>query len=181
MKTPDILLLDISLPGRSGLEVLKQIQTMYPSVAVLALEHVPGGSVRHPDDQGGRAGYLHKDSAPQIFEDAMRTIMEGKQYISAELTRLMIEEMAKDDNELPHKSLSDREYEVLLYIGEGKTMTEIANQLEPEHQDRQHVPQSAFSRRCASRATPIWSSTSCCTTWLLAAAIRSTRRTDLRD
>ena len=79
--------------------------------------------------KAGARGYLHKDSAPQILEDAMRTIVEGKQYISAELTRLMIEEMAKDDNDLPHKSLSDREYEVLLYIGEGKTMTEIANQL----------------------------------------------------
>ena len=90
----------------------------------------------YPEDQfairmikAGARGYLHKDSAPQVLKDAMRTIVEGKQYISAELTRLMIEEMAKDDNELPHKSLSDREYEVLLYIGEGKTMTEIANQL----------------------------------------------------
>ena len=53
----------------------------------------------------------------------------GKQYISAELTRLMIEEMAKDDNDLPHKNLSDREYEVLLFIGEGKSMTDIAAQL----------------------------------------------------
>ena len=90
----------------------------------------------YPEDQlairmikAGARGYLHKDSAPEILEEAMRTIVEGKQYISAELTRLMIEEMAKGDNELPHKSLSDREYEVLLYIGEGKTMTEIANQL----------------------------------------------------
>lgn len=128
-QTPDLLLLDISLPGRSGLEVLKQIQSMYPAVAVLALSMYPEDQFAIRMIKAGARGYLHKDSAPQILEDAMRTIIDGKQFISAELTRLMIEEMGKDDSELPHKGLSDREYEVLLYIGEGKTMTEIANQL----------------------------------------------------
>ena len=102
---------------------------MYPSIAVLALSMYPEDQFAIRMIKAGARGYLHKDSAPQVLEDAMRTIAEGKQFISAELTRLMIEEMAKDDNDLPHKSLSDREYEVLLYIGEGKTMTEIANQL----------------------------------------------------
>lgn len=128
-QTPDLLLLDISLPGRSGLEVLKQIQSMYPAVAVLALSMYPEDQFAIRMIKAGARGYLHKDSAPQILEDAMRTIIDGKQFMSAELTRLMIEEMGKDDSELPHKGLSDREYEVLLYIGEGKTMTEIANQL----------------------------------------------------
>ena len=128
-RVPDILLLDISLPGRSGLEVLKQIQSMYPEIAVLALSMYPEDQFAIRMIKAGARGYLHKDSAPHVLEEAMRTIIEGKQYISADLTRLMIEEMAKDDNDLPHKNLSDREYEVLLFIGEGKTMTEIASQL----------------------------------------------------
>ena len=128
-QVPDLLLLDISLPGRSGLEVLKQIQSIYPQVAVLTLSMYPEEQFAIRMIKAGARGYLHKDSAPQVLEDAMRTIAEGKQFISADLTRIMIEELAKDDNELPHKSLSDREYEVLLYIGEGKSMTDIANQL----------------------------------------------------
>ena len=128
-QVPDVLLLDISLPGRSGLEVLKQIQSMYPQIAVLALSMYPEDQFAIRMVKAGARGYLHKDSAPHVLEDAMRTIVSGKQYISAELTRLMIEEMAKDDNDLPHKNLSDREYEVLLFIGEGKSMTDIAAQL----------------------------------------------------
>jgi len=128
-QVPDVLLLDISLPGRSGLEVLKQIQSMYPQVAVLALSMYPEDQFAIRMVKAGARGYLHKDSAPHVLEDAMRTIVSGKQYISAELTRLMIAEMAKDDNDLPHKNLSDREYEVLLFIGEGKSMTDIAAQL----------------------------------------------------
>ena len=128
-QVPDILLLDISLPGRSGLEVLKQIQSMYPQIAVLTLSMYPEDQFAIRMIKAGARGYLHKDSAPHILEEAMRTISEGKQYISADLTRLMIEEMSKDDDHLPHKGLSDREYEVLLFIGEGKSMTDIAAQL----------------------------------------------------
>jgi two-component system invasion response regulator UvrY len=102
---------------------------MYPQVAVLALSMYPEDQFAIRMVKAGARGYLHKDSAPHVLEDAMRTIVSGKQYISAELTRLMIEEMAKDDNDLPHKNLSDREYEVLLFIGEGKSMTDIAAQL----------------------------------------------------
>ena len=126
---PNVLLLDISLPGRSGLEVLKQVKSMYPSVAVLALSMYPEDQFAIRMIKAGAMGYLHKDSAPDVLEAAMRSVAEGKQYISADLTRLMIDEMSRDDSVLPHQILSDREYEVLLYIGEGKTMTEIAGQL----------------------------------------------------
>ncbi len=126
---PDVLLLDISLPGRSGLEVLKQVRSMYPSVAVLALSMYPEDQFAIRMIKAGAMGYLHKDSAPDVLEAAMRSVADGKQYISADLTRLMIDEMSRDDSVLSHQTLSDREYEVLLYIGEGKTMTEIAGQL----------------------------------------------------
>lgn len=128
-EVPDLLLLDISLPGRSGLEVLKQVKSIYPSVAVLALSMYPEDQFAIRMIKAGAMGYLHKDSAPDVLEAAMRSVAEGKQYISPDLTRLMIDEMSRDDSVLPHQILSDREYEVLLYIGEGKTMTEIANQL----------------------------------------------------
>ena len=77
----------------------------------------------------GKKLHTGRSRNDQVATDLRLYLRAALDAISAELTRLMIEEMAKDDNELPHKSLSDREYEVLFYIGEGKTMTEIANQL----------------------------------------------------
>ena len=86
-QAPDVLLLDISLPGRSGLEVLKQVQSMYPDIAVLALSMYPEDQFAIRMIKAGARGYLHKDSAPHVLEEAMRTIVSGKQFISADLTR----------------------------------------------------------------------------------------------
>ena len=90
----------------------------------------------YPEDQfairalkAGASGYLHKDSQPDILVEALRTIAKGGEYLSPAITSLLFKEVNSDGNGLPHKILSDREYEVLLYIGEGKSISEIANQL----------------------------------------------------
>jgi two-component system invasion response regulator UvrY len=125
----DLLILDVSLPGRSGLEVLKQIKSMYPNMGVLVLSMYPEDQFAIRMLKAGASGYLHKDSAPEVLKQALITISDGGEYLSDKITKLLYREMSSNGGELPHKSLSDREYEVLLYIGEGKSISEIGVQL----------------------------------------------------
>ncbi|MDG1157900.1 MAG: response regulator transcription factor [Flavobacteriales bacterium] len=125
----EIVVLDVSLPGRNGLEVLKQIRSMYEHLKVLMLSMYPEDQFAIRALKAGASGYLHKDSQPDILVEALRTIAKGGEYLSPAITSLLFKEVNSDGNGLPHKILSDREYEVLLYIGEGKSISEIANQL----------------------------------------------------
>lgn len=125
----DIVVLDVSLPGRNGLEVLKQIKSMYEHLKVLMLSMYPEDQFAIRALKAGASGYLHKDSPPNILVEALRTIAKGGEYLSPAITSLLFKEVNSDGGGLPHKILSDREYEVLLYIGEGKSISEIANQL----------------------------------------------------
>lgn len=125
----DILILDVSLPGRSGLEVLKQIKNLQPETGVLVLSMYPEDQFAIRMLKAGASGYLHKDSAPEVLKQALITISGGGEYLSDKITKLLYREMNGEGGELPHKRLSDREYEVLLYIGEGKSISEIAVQL----------------------------------------------------
>lgn len=126
---PDIIILDVSLPGRSGLEVLKQVKIFYPDVKVLVLSMYPEDQFAIRMLKAGAAGYLHKDSEPEVLIDALRTIQDGGEYLSPQITKLLYREMNNKNQELPHKMLSDREYEVFLAIGEGKANNMIADQL----------------------------------------------------
>lgn len=126
---PDIVVLDVSLPGRSGLEVLKQIKASYPEIKVLVLSMYPEDQFAIRTLKAGASGYLHKDSPPEVLIEALRTIAAGGEYLSSNITKLLFKEVNSDNGGKPHKTLSDREYEVLLYIGEGKSISEIANQL----------------------------------------------------
>jgi len=125
----EIVVLDVSLPGRNGLEVLKQIRSMYEHLKVLMLSMYPEDQFAIRALKAGASGYLHKDSQPDILLEALSTIAKGGEYLSPAITSLLFKEVNSDGNGLPHKMLSDREYEVLLYIGEGKSISEIANQL----------------------------------------------------
>ncbi len=128
-QNPSMIILDVSLPGRSGLEVLKQIKALRPEIKVLVLSMYPEDQFAIRMLKAGASGYLHKDSEPAILKEALTTIAKGGEYLSPTITRLMFKEMNAEGEDLPHKTLSDREYEVLLYIGEGKTISEIAHQL----------------------------------------------------
>lgn len=126
---PDVLLLDISLPGRSGLEVLKQVKITHPNIAVLILSMYPEDQFAIRMLKAGASGYLNKDTAPEVLIEAIRAIASGGEYISNEVANLLVGEVTKENEELPHKVLSDREYEVLLLIGQGHSITEISNKL----------------------------------------------------
>ena len=125
----DVALLDITLPGKSGLDLLKELKAEWPRLPVLVLSG-------HPEDQfavrvlkAGAGGYLTKESAPEELAKAIRKILAGGQYVSSTLAELLAVGVKKDSTRTPHETLSDREYEVMYHIAAGKTVTEIAGEL----------------------------------------------------
>jgi two-component system, NarL family, invasion response regulator UvrY len=125
----DVLLLDISMPDKSGIEVLKQVRKEAPKLAVLMLS-------MHREDQyairslkAGAAGYLTKQSAPRELVTAIRQVAAGQKYVSAALAQELASALG-DDHETPlHDTLSDREYQTLTMIASGKTVSAIAEEL----------------------------------------------------
>jgi DNA-binding NarL/FixJ family response regulator len=122
----DVVLLDLTIPGLSGLDVLKQVKSEKPHLRVLIL------SV-HPEDQyavrvlrAGAWGYVTKASAPEQLIAAIRKVHEGRRYVSPVLAERLAEHLEPGAATMPHESLSDREYQVLCLLASGKTATEIA-------------------------------------------------------
>lgn len=125
----DVLLLDISMPDRSGIEVLKQLHKEEPKLAVLMLS-------MHREDQyairslkAGASGYLNKQSAPAELVNAIRMVAAGKKYISPALAQELANQVNEDHETPLHETLSDREYQTLTMIASGKTVSEIAAEL----------------------------------------------------
>ncbi len=125
----DVALLDITLPGKSGLDLLKELKAARPKLPVLVL------SV-HPEDQfalrvlkAGAQGYMTKESAPEELVNAIRKILAGGQYVSTTLAEKLALSVRKDSTRTPHETLSDREYDVMCRIASGRTVTEIAGDL----------------------------------------------------
>ena len=126
----DVLLLDISMADRSGIDVLKQIKRESPKLAVLMLS-------MHREDQyairslkAGAAGYLNKQSAPAELVTAIRQVASGRKYISAALAQELANQVGDENRETPpHETLSDREYQTLIMIASGKTVSDIASEL----------------------------------------------------
>jgi DNA-binding NarL/FixJ family response regulator len=125
----DLVLLDISLPDKSGLDVLKSIKKDRPALPVLVLSMYPVDQYALRVLKAGGAGYLTKESAPEQLLAAVRKVSEGGRFITPELAEHMAKELADGTPMLPHESLSDREFEVLRLIASGKTPTEIAGHL----------------------------------------------------
>lgn len=124
-----VMLLDISMPDRSGIEVLKQLKKETPELAVLMLS-------MHREDQyairalkAGAAGYLTKQSAPKELVTAIRQVAGGLKYISAALAQELANHVGEDHEAPPHDALSDREYQTLTMIASGKTVGMIAKEL----------------------------------------------------
>jgi two-component system, NarL family, invasion response regulator UvrY len=125
----DVVVLDITMPGRSGLEVLKEIKKSRPKLPVLMLS-------MHPEDQFavrllkiGASGYMTKESAPQELVGAVKKVISGGRYVSPALAEKMASYLAIDVQTPPHERLSDREFLVLRLIASGKTPTAIAKEL----------------------------------------------------
>jgi DNA-binding NarL/FixJ family response regulator len=124
----NVVILDISMPGKSGIDVLREIKFEFPDLPVLVLSI-------HPEDQyalrvmkNGASGYLNKASAPEELVTAIRKIASGSKYITSAIADQLLQE-GVENNDNPHDKLSNREYQVMLHIASGKTVTETAEVL----------------------------------------------------
>ena len=125
----DLILLDIALPGRSGIDVLKQLKYIKPDLPVLMLSMYPEEQYAIRSLKAGASGYLTKESAPEELIDAIKKITIGKKYITSTLAERLAYEIEVNSDKSLHESLSDREYQVFCLIASGKTVKEIADKL----------------------------------------------------
>jgi len=125
----EIVVLDISMPGKSGLEALKDIKIRYPHLPVLILSMFTEDQYGIRAIKAGAAGYLKKVSAPTELVTAIRKIVSGGRYINQSLAEKLAETIEKNKQELPHEKLSDREYQIMCLIASGKSAEEIADDL----------------------------------------------------
>ncbi len=124
---PDLVLLDIALPGKNGLDVLKELQAESPDLKVLILSGFPERQYAIRCLKNGAKGYITKDTASAELVTAIRRVMNGGKFISASLAELLAGEIHADPKHLPHEELSDREFEILSLIGQGNTVSRIAD------------------------------------------------------
>ncbi|MDH7501629.1 MAG: response regulator transcription factor [Verrucomicrobiota bacterium] len=128
-KNWDVVVADITMPGRSGLDLVREVKAAKPKLPVVIL------SVHAEEELGvraikaGAAGYVSKESAPDQLVEAIRKVLAGGRYIGPKLAEKIAQYFGTDTERPLHETLSDREYEVLCMIGEGKTPTEIAKAL----------------------------------------------------
>jgi DNA-binding NarL/FixJ family response regulator len=126
----DVVLMDVSMPDRNGIDALKMIKKEYPRLPVLVLSMHPEEHYAVRALKAGAAGYLTKQSAPDLLVSAIRQVASGKKYVSAAVAEELANAILEDDDERPlHEKLSDREYQTLVMISSGKTPTQIADEL----------------------------------------------------
>lgn len=125
----DVLILDYSMPGGNGLQVLKKIKHSYPRRPVLILSMHPEDAIAISALRAGAAGYISKETASEELTVAIRKAISGKKYVSATLAEKMAVELEEGSEGLPHESLSDREYRVMWMLASGKSITHIAEEL----------------------------------------------------
>jgi len=125
----DVVILDITMPGRGGLEILKEVKKARPRIPVLVLS-------MHPEDQfavrvlkAGASGYMTKETAPEELVGAIRKILAGGRHISSSLAEIMAAYLTVKTEKPPHELLSNREFQVLRQIASGRTVSEIAREL----------------------------------------------------
>ena len=125
----DIVLMDMSMPGRSGLDLIKQVKSEKPKLPILILS-------MHQEEQyavrairAGASGYLNKDSASELLVSAIRKVVSGGMFVSQSAGELLARDMKRGSDVPPHTLLSDREFQVFNMIVRGKTVTDIAAEL----------------------------------------------------
>ena len=122
----DVVLLDIALPDKHGIDVLKQLKSELPDIKIIVLS-------MHPEDQygvrvlkAGAVGYINKQSAPEKLVGAIRHVISGNKYISEKLAEQLLSNLIGNSQDLMHQSLSNREYQTLCLMASGNSLTEIS-------------------------------------------------------
>ena len=125
----DVLVLDINLPGRSGLDVLHALKDEGSPVKVLVVSMYPEDQYAIRALRGGAYGYVNKGGDPQLLVQAVRTVAQGRKYVTPEIAQMLVESLTAPSSDQPHMSLSDREMQTLVMIASGKRLADIANDL----------------------------------------------------
>lgn len=125
----DVVLLDIKMPGKSGLDVLKEIKQHRPKLPIMILSMHPEEHFAVRAIRAGASGYLTKECAGDEMVLAIRKALKGEKYISGSLAQILAGELDSDLEKPPHEILSDREYQVMLLIASGKPVGAIAKEL----------------------------------------------------
>ncbi len=124
-----VIITDLSMPGRSGLEVVKFVKEHFPKIPVLILSMHPPEHYALRAFKAGASGYITKESAPEELVRAIELVLDGRKYVTPEIAELLINFHEKENVNEPHKTLSDREMEVFSQIAKGKKITDIAESL----------------------------------------------------
>ncbi len=125
---PHVLVLDINMPGRSGIELLSELKRNYPALPVLILSQYPAEQIAVRAIRSGASGYLNKESAPEQLVDAVRRLVAGRKFITERIAELLADTLEGRPG-MPHETLSAREYDVLILIASGKMVSQIGEQL----------------------------------------------------
>ncbi|WP_394791785.1 response regulator [Rhodoferax sp.] len=125
----DVLVLDLSMPGRGGMEVLASLREAESPIKVLVVSMFPEDQYAIRCLRAGAQGYLNKAGDPEELVLAVRTVMQGRKYVTPEVAQMLVESLSKPVLEVPHASLSEREMQTLLKIASGKRLSDIAEEL----------------------------------------------------
>jgi DNA-binding NarL/FixJ family response regulator len=125
----DVLVLDVQLPGKNGIEIAKALREEVPRLGILMLSSYPEDQYAVRALKAGARGYLTKSSAPERIVEAVRTVAGGRKYISPEAALALADTVSGDKTDHPHETLSDREFQVLRLIASGRRLADIATQL----------------------------------------------------
>ena len=124
-----LVILDISMPGKNGLDVLKDIKIIKPKLNVLILSTFPEEMFALRSFKAGASGYLSKNSAADELESAIKTIIKGGKYVSGDMAQKLVTILDGTSQKQPHEQLTDREFEVFRLFASGKSSSQIANEL----------------------------------------------------
>ncbi len=127
--TCDVLVLDINLPGRSGLDALHALKDEGSPVKVLIVSMYPEDQYALRALRAGAYGYVNKGGDPQTLVQAVRTVAQGRKYVTPEIAQMLVESLTAPVAEHPHQKLSDRELQTLVKIASGKRLSDIAEEL----------------------------------------------------
>ncbi|WP_428506106.1 response regulator [Roseateles sp.] len=125
----DVLVLDINMPGRSGLDVLHVMKDEGTAIRTLIVSMYPEDQYAIRALRAGAFGYVNKGGDPQVLVQAVRTVAQGRKYVTPEIAQMLVESLTAPVNEQAHQKLSDRELQTLVMIASGKRLSDIAEEL----------------------------------------------------